>query len=243
MNPDEIKLIADRCESVLNLPEARLDDEHFYQSLPFCVIDSVFSMGVNYGSVKKVISKYCQHFGLQQSRSDQTALPPQAKQQSVCDLLDLHAKWDFTHFAGEIYKNRQRTSTRGGILKAEAVFRFAQALAKQNVHFFQDMEQLDQATFERDIKEIPGQKSGISLAYFYMLAGSEEDIKPDRMIIRFLEAVLNRTVEMTEAKGLLGGASSLLTRSHPHLNPRLLDNQIWKFQRQQPVLKKGEVLI
>lgn len=40
--------------------------------------------------------------------------------------------------------------------------------------------------FEAEITQIPCQRSGISLRYLYMLAGSEEFIKPDRMINRFV---------------------------------------------------------
>ena len=38
---------------------------------------------------------------------------------------------------------------------------------------------------EKKIKEIPGQKSGLSFKYFLMLVGNENLIKPDRMIIRY----------------------------------------------------------
>jgi hypothetical protein len=37
-----------------------------------------------------------------------------------------------------------------------------------------------------EVQRIPGQRSGISFAYFLMLARSDDMVKPDRMIRRFV---------------------------------------------------------
>ncbi|MEJ1959689.1 MAG: hypothetical protein WDM70_09960 [Nitrosomonadales bacterium] len=88
--------------------------------------------------------------------------------------------------AVDVYRNRQRTSARNGILKADAVNRFAAVLRKYNIEYLQDIsEALGNTALERDIRSIPGQTSGISLKYFFMLAGSDDLIKPDRMILAF----------------------------------------------------------
>ena len=47
MNED-IKQLAKYCDLALNLKDANLSDEYFYQSLPLCVIDAVYSIGVKY---------------------------------------------------------------------------------------------------------------------------------------------------------------------------------------------------
>ena len=87
------------------------------------------------------------------------------------------------------------------------------------------------ASFETEIKTIPGQKSGISLVYFYMLAGEDTKVKPDRMIVRFLEKALSRKVDLNEAQPLLVQVNSLLRPNYPNLNPRLLDYVIWSDTR------------
>ena len=51
-----------------------------------------------------------------------------------------------------------------------------------------------QRDYESKIKRIPGQRSWISLQYFYMLARSDEVIKPDRMVIRYLENIIKKQV-------------------------------------------------
>lgn len=137
-------------------------------------------------------------------------------------------------FTSDIFRNRQRTSTNSGILKAEAIHRFAEVLKKHGVNYLQDVPAtIQNVDLENDIKQIPGQRSGISLRYFFMLSGSEGFIKPDRMIQRFLERVLQRPVRIVESQNLLSAAVDELTTDYPIMTPRLLDNLIWQYQRQQ----------
>jgi hypothetical protein len=133
--------------------------------------------------------------------------------------------------AEEIYCNRQRTSTRSGILKAEAVFIFAKALRDYGGIYLQDVPGLiNNYRFHRAIKKIPGQASGISLQYFWMLSGSNDFVKPDRMMTRFLQSALGREVTINEIQGLAVNACGLLNAEFKHLTPRLLDYEIWKYQ-------------
>lgn len=64
-----------------------------------------------------------------------------------------------------------------------------------------------------------------------MLAGEDNSIKPDRMIIRFLERVLQRKVKLDEAQTLLQATSKILAEKYPNMTPRLLDYQIWNYVR------------
>lgn len=135
--------------------------------------------------------------------------------------------------AEEVFLNRQRTSTHNGILKADAVYRVSKLLHDFQVEFLQDVQRiLGDPDFEAKFQSIPGQTSGISLRYFYMLVGSEDFIKPDRMIARFLEAATHRTMTATEMHAVLVGVVKLLSTDHPQLTPRRLDHMIWSYQRQ-----------
>lgn len=73
----------------------------------------------------------------------------------------------------------------------------------------------DSARFEADVRAIPGQGSGISLQYFWMLAGSDDFIKPDRMVLRFLQAALARPVPVREAARLMRAACRRLVATYP----------------------------
>jgi hypothetical protein len=137
--------------------------------------------------------------------------------------------------AEKVYQNKQRTSTRNGILKTEAAYRFSSVVQKFGVEYLQDVNKiLGNEKFEAEIARIPGQSSGLSTRYFYMLAGDENFIKPDLMVRRFIQAAIGRDLSMQESQKLLGAAHSELVRDYPLLTPRSLDHEIWVWQRQAP---------
>jgi hypothetical protein len=93
--------------------------------------------------------------------------------------------------------------------------------------------------FEGAIKSIPGQRSGISLSYFFMLSGSDDLVKEDRWIVRFLERCLSRKVVTGEALQILVAACQKLKPNHPNLTPRQLDNFVWNYERSRKPLTGG----
>jgi hypothetical protein len=229
---NELDRVAAYADRHLPLATARLSDSYYYASLPLCVLDAVYSIGVRYEGVLNVVERYCTRFKLRRHRVDRTALPPIDQQESVSAFCARFAEWTADQMADEVFQNRQRTSARNGILKAEAVFRFASALKDHGVEFLQDVRaKVEDEQLEKAIRSIPGQKSGVSLQYFWMLSGSDNFVKPDRMVRRFLEAALQRPVDTSEAQGLMSGASETLKPKYPHITPRLLDYEVWQYAR------------
>jgi len=213
-----------------------LSDEYYYQSLPLCVIDAVFSIGVRYEGVRKVTQRFAKHAGIRRIRADRGTVPSISEQLSVSEYRRRYGTQNASVLADEVFQNRQRTSTQNGILKAEAVGRFMQVLAKYKVDYFQDLVRIwDDSRFEEEIKEIPGQRSGISLQYFFMLAGNGDLIKPDRMIMRFLERVFpGKSFDVKQATEILQTTSRLLQVDHGlKVSPRELDHLIWRVERER----------
>jgi hypothetical protein len=218
------------------------------------VIDAVFSIGAHYNSTKAAILHFAEFYDLPIIRGAQ--VPLREEQLSIHEFLEINQKYGAERMAEEVYCNRQRTSSRNGILKAEAAKRFAQVLADFGVDHFQDVDKiLGLCTFEAAVKEIPGQHSGVSLRYFYMLAGNEKDLpilrqlhavirigiyalcscrglrKPDRMIKRFIYAATGEQLADDECQRALTEACAVLAKDYPRLTPRALDNLIWEYQR------------
>ena len=233
VNPYEIKKIADHSEVVLDIRQAYLSDEYFYQSLPLCVIDAVYSVGAKYTGTRRTVEDYCSFFKLQRIRDTKIGDPPPLKQQqSIKQFLDTISKYDIQIVTNTIFNNRQRTSTRNGILKSEAVIIFARVLRNYSVDYLQDVGGLiDDRNFEKDILSIPGQTKDISLAYFFMLSGSDDFVKADRWILGFLKDVLGRNIGIEEAQSGLRQVHEILSPNYPNLTLRLLDHTIWKYQR------------
>ena len=228
----EIKVITDFCREHLDFETRPLDYVNFYFSLPLAVIDAVFSIGAHYNSTKLAVLRFSEYFDLMIMRGAQ--LPLQEEQLSVGEFLEIYKEYGAERMAAEIYGNRQRTSSHSGVLKAEAARRFAQVLADCGVNYFQDVPLiLGSCAFEQAIKEIPGQHSGVSLRYFYMLVGDADFIKPDRMIKRFLFAATGERLSDEECQELLAGACAELKRENPELTPRALDSLIWAYQRKK----------
>ena len=230
---EETKSVLDYCIENLDLEMANISDEYFYASMPLCVIDSIYSIGVRYEGVINTIYRFCQYFNIEQKASVIRTIPSIDEQVSTTDFLKLFADLTPTYLASEIFKNRQRTSTHNGILKAEAVVRFLRVLKDFNAEYDQDIPRLiENQSFEFCVKAIPGQKSGISLKYFFMLAGTDDYIKPDRMIIRFLQNATGKKFNLVQCQEILYNVASELSKGGYKLTPKSLDNIIWNFQRE-----------
>jgi hypothetical protein len=235
----DVKQIAALAASSFDL-RLVLPDEYRYSELGLCVLDAVFSIGIRYTAVRAVVHRYASFYGLsitRQSLTDQSDLqtyPSRAAQEPVSTLIERIEGVGPERFSTEVVRNRCRTSSRGGILKSDASLRFARILAASGVEYFQDVSKvLTSASFDAQVRAIPGQRSGISLRYFFMLAGSEDRIKPDRHIIRFLSTALHRPVVIEEAEPLLRAVAGELAQNHPNLNLRTLDYCVWDWQRKQ----------
>jgi len=191
-----------------------------YVSLPLCVIDSVFSIGVKYGAVKNTVQHFYEYVEKEIGKN------PEKNPMSVSEILTLLNGKSEEILANEVYKNKQRTSTTNGILKAVAVTQFLQILKRFGIENLTDMPKIaDNAEFENEVKKIKGQGSGVSLSYFYMLAGNNNLVKADRMVVRFLKDRIGRNCNQKECQELLGEAAKEL-----NIFSKVLDFSIWKHE-------------
>lgn len=228
---DDIRMLAD---FIINtgLQPVPLPREFFYASLPLCVIDAVFSIGVTYTSTRNTVIRFAERQGW--------ALGPVEErhhgEKTVGEFLACYAGLSPDEAADQLFGNRQRTSSRSGILKAEATRRFAIALQDAGIEDFADLSDERLAAAEPKVREIPGQKSGISFDYFRMLAGDDTLIKPDRMVQRFIARAIEEAPEKVgpdRARELLQGAVAELNARGAAWSPRGLDYVVWAHQSGQ----------
>jgi hypothetical protein len=64
-----------------------------------------------------------------------------------------------------------------------------------------------------------------------MLAGSDDYIKPDRMIHRFVDRILGRDLSDADYQDAVVGAHGVPVTEFPALTPKSLDHLIWRFER------------
>jgi hypothetical protein len=225
------------CDHLVSLPDfdqAVNGDEFSYISVPLCILDAIFSINARYEGVRAAVLRYAKHYGLPVQRGPDE-LPAADAQVTVSQFIDQIASHGPEGFARDILRNRSRTSTRGGILKAAASLQFAEVLRDHGVQVLQDLHRRSEdAILENDLRAVHGQGSGISVRYFFMLAGADHLIKPDRMILRFLSRVLGRPVCAAEAQELLSDAADRLRQKHSSVTAQSLDYVIWSRERVVP---------
>lgn len=210
---------------------ARRGDEFFYASVPLCVLDAVFSINARYEGVRAVVRRYCEHFGVPMQRASD-ALPAAEQQITVSQLVAQISAIGADRFAAEVVRNRARTSTVNGILKAEACLRFGETLRQHSVEVLQDLINRDaDQEMVSALESVRGQSSGVAVRYFFMLAGAGHLIKPDRMILRFLSRLLGRSIDGEEAQALLSAAAIELRTKYPDITAQILDYAIWSRER------------
>lgn len=211
-----------------------LGDEYYYQSLTLAAIDAVFSAQARYPSVKSVIQRYCNKYKLPVIRNSKECLPALEGQESITSLIQKMKQVGLSYFVENVFVNQSKTS---GRLKTEILLDLLKEIQSLNIESFQDIQpwlaQPDkQREFLGKITEIRGIGEATS-RYFLMLSGDNQMVKPDTMILRFIENALGRKVHAIESVSLIQEVSRLLLPEYPHMNPRLLDHLIWSWQRSQ----------
>jgi len=187
-----------------------------------------------YESVRAAVLRYAKHYQLPVQRRKEE-LPPEDQQLTVDQLIDHISGYGPDRFAAEILKNRARTSSQSGILKAEAALRFAEVLRVHDVQVLQDLHgRSEDMALDMDLRIVKGQGSGIAVRYFFMLTGADHLIKPDRMILGSLERQLHRSVGPLEAQTLFTAAAQRLLAEHPTVTAQGLDYAIWSSERIRP---------
>ena len=204
--PEELAALVAACDNDLGDPDLWFEPDGYRGSLALCVIDSIFSTGAHYNSVVNVVRRYRQHRGDQGGDADTDGV---RELLATLDELGGPEQW------AEHFQNRRRTSTHTGApLKAEAIKQAAEGLAELGVWNTADLKKRFDGDTLEDVKRmwrsVPGQRSGVTWAYFLMLAGirpypddAPQDtgpkpappdgrgavirgVKPDRMIIRYV---------------------------------------------------------
>lgn len=216
-----ISEIAKFCNENLDF-SIELTDVDWYSNIPLSALDSVFSIGIRYEAVVNIIRRTRGLLAEHKIAEDQLTTTQFLK---ITQPL-------YPEILTRDYYSYHRTSATNGILKTEALQHFLLVLQKYGVETLEDLSQIkDVESFEREIRNIKGQASGISLKYFYMLTGNEDLVKPDRMIQKFVNRFIFITDKNDEIQFLLRDvAKELSVLRNSHITPRYLDHIIWRYE-------------
>jgi hypothetical protein len=235
---NDVARLVSHIKATIDLVRAAKGPPSYWASLPLCIIDSVFSIRAKYPTVVRVVDRW--RLSQEPPWEGEIAHKPTSDSgptvREFLDVIELRLARGITY--AELFGNLQRTSSRSGILKAEATHLFAKALFDSGINTFTDARnrtKLDAA--EMRVKEIRGQGSGITFKYLLMQAGEDNYVKADTHLRRFASDALH-----TDWKHLLSGerteelvkaACVELKSDYPELTPVGLDHAIWSYQRKQ----------
>jgi hypothetical protein len=233
-----------------------LGAEYRYAALPLAVADTIFSIGVRYEGTRRTVARLAQALHLDPHVASTAVWPlPRARQVTVRQALAFLGTWPRSLHAERVYGNAQRTCARTTAPhKAVIVNDALRLLAAHGIDTVQDAQAALAQPVRADALEaawraLPGQSSGISWRYLGMLVGAAAQVKPDRMVIRFLSNALAASsprsrrdlvpgtglLDPEDAGLLLQAVAEQLARryaSRRGLTPRALDYAVWSFQRQ-----------
>lgn len=204
---------------------------HRWSSISLCVLDAVWSIGANYDSVvTPLVHRFAAAYAIPQALVPIEA-PLPAESFSLPRLASLNVD--------ELVAvtNRQRTSTRGGIVKAEAAVHYAQILASHQVETLDDGMALlsrseDVQVVDDALARVPGDgQFGVRRGYLWMLIGDDERIKPDRMVLRLLSRIGLDVDPLQAERLILGAVASVSTELGRNVTAWEIDHAIWSAAR------------
>jgi hypothetical protein len=164
--PDHVRRIADTERPPVPTPVER------WTSLSACVLDAVWSVGADHDRVvvplvHRVLTSAATGPLLADSRPDADSHP----------LPRLLTRFPDEQALEAAAQNRQRTSTRGGVTKADAALRYTRTLVTHGVLGIEDLPRLlaDPALWsrlDRALSRVPGEgQHGARRSYFWELCG------------------------------------------------------------------------
>ncbi len=201
-----------------------------WSSLSLIILDAVWSIGSKYYPVVVPnVEAVAEHFGV----------APYVKQGEwlEADPLPLHQLEELGPAALTELTNKQKTSTRSGIPKAEAALQHVREFRNAGVEDLFDLPALlsDPERFEAlndALRKIPGEGGfGVRRGYLWMLAGDDDLIKPDRMVLRWL-AKHGADVDPAAARDLIAAALPAVSAKLGHpVSAWEVDHAIWLAER------------
>jgi hypothetical protein len=223
--PDEAdvdRLVA-ACGALLRPPVEWAPFIGYPDSLALAVIDAIWAMIARYRITKGVITRYVGYRKLHGA---------DATKDGLGHLLRVYESLGGVDGFVERIGTRNRVSTQpGAARKGEAVLLAAEALTRLGVGTAEQFREADGTELAERLKDawlaIPGQRSGISWRYLRMLVGLP-DVKPDRMIVRFLASALG-----VEEASISPDYAVLLVQAVARrfdVDQRALDHEIWGVQ-------------
>ena len=212
----EVDALVEYCKDTLGEQELWTTPEGYPDSLALCIIDSLYSTGSHYTSVVNVINRYREAHG----HTDGA----EALLRSITEAGGPKG------WAESVARNEKPAHTGPGApLKADVIEQAARLMLDLGIDTVNELVDTvkdspkDNAVLD-GWRRLPSQSSKVTYYYLLILAGLPS-VKPDRMVLRFLERALGASIEIDTERAvqLISAAADVLG-----VSPSVLDHVVWR---------------
>ncbi len=214
------------CISKFNLSSYEKPVE--YSSLPFAIIDCVYSSQAKYDQHVKPVLENCAahvfgHYGTAAVYLDHTL---------TGFMKDIDDNGGVVDFVDNIIKNHQKLS---GRLKLEVCYDLASKLNELGINTMSDFKTYqgkDFATLEKTILSVRGMGTALT-PYLFMLAGDSNFCKPDTHLHKCVKDALGINLSDSDCQQLFTNATNIIKSTYPDITVKDLDFIVWDVYRPQ----------
>jgi hypothetical protein len=202
--------------------------------LSLCILDAVHSMDAHYD---RVTVPLCWRYAELADLADPLLDVDQAhliigtdREQPLAAFADWAADLGEVRLAGVLGSHHRTWRRQDAPYKTRADIEYSQILVAHGVDNLMAAAAMltddrRQRAVEADLARVPGHGSGARRDYLWMLVGDDQHIKPDRMVLRWVDHLLGRQVGVVEARELIKSAAAAVGRT-----PWELDHAVWRSQ-------------
>jgi hypothetical protein len=203
-----------------------------YPHMGVIILDAVYSLQANYDStVVPLLQRYCEavpglSWPLPEGRR------PEHTAQDLIDFLttlDIEARLDLLNRQLAPGTSRSR---KGPVLKVDAAIAVAKTLLAEGISTRDDfVQRAHEPHVEKKVRDLPG--IGIACWRYLLNLSGAENVKPDTMILRWLNGTLGEQHSPKAAAKIIEDATALLQGEGIHVTVRQIDHLIWRTQSEK----------
>ena len=219
----ELDCVIEAVRHSFPLRDLALPDEFFPAHLSVAIIDAVMgSERTCSGDAVPASERYCRWAGIARTRPDRMDKPLPEAQESLTDMIGRFDK-SGGHGAVEEAFGTKQLLPHASIAGVKSALRAARALRRAGIEVLQHVEGRRCEEIARTLRDRAG-FGELATRLFLMYAGSDDFVRGDHYVRRFVAGALGRT-------DIAPGRAERLVRSCAYelvLSPRYLDDQIWR---------------
>lgn len=230
MNASNLIKTVDYCRS--RLPISTAEDDFRFVSIPLAALKAVSSIGTKTPLLTQVVDFYYDNF-ISRDISENSFYFTKTGEVCVSDFIKFFADRGIEQMSSAEF-NQEVLSLPDEVINA---YMFCRILRSYDVEYSSDLNKIvGNKIFEKQIRNIPGQRNVNSLKFFYMYTGIEFTL-PAQELRKFIFSATKMSLGINECNELIGHVAETLRKGNSGFTFNLLERLIWSYQIAQKRLR------